>query len=148
MEMYQIISLVCVIAGIVAFFVLMRPRKYRDPSAADQYTQVRNKLTTREEKKPKPEEEESSGIIGNLIGGIVVVLVGASLIGPISDAVNVATDSITSANESGINFCEGLACDSTFASTLFELIPGFFVIGVIAAALGITFAALRRSEMV
>ena len=156
METYQIISSVCIVVGIIAFFFLMRPRKYRDPSAADQYTKVRNKLTVREEKKPeKPEETEEDGspfsFFGNIIGGFVVILIGVSLIGPIANVVN---DINNNTNNNNTNqtcvanaFGECLPW-SSISSTMLKMVPAFFGLSVIAVALAIVASALRNAQII
>jgi hypothetical protein len=73
-------------------------------------------------------------MIANLIGGFVSILVGVSLIGPISQEVN-------SASVSG----SALSNASSWGATVLKLVPGFFALGILGIGLAVTYASLRQA---
>ena len=73
-------------------------------------------------------------MIANLIGGFVSILVGVSLIGPISQEVN--TVSATGGS---------LANTSSWGATVLRLVPGFFALGILGIGLAVTYASLRQA---
>lgn len=73
-------------------------------------------------------------MIANLIGGFVSILVGVSLIGPISTEVN-------SAAATG----GALANASSWGATVLKLVPGFFALGILGIGLAVTYASLRQA---
>lgn len=147
--------------GISFFFYFASRKKYRDPTAAPNYEKVRNKLTTRE---PEVEEEEEydgsgfgAGMLGNLIGGFIVILVGFSLIGPIASQVNSALNYSCSSSTTYVNGvliksasdCSNVTMleSSKWASTILQLVPGFFCVGLIAVAITILYTSFRKGGM-
>jgi len=76
-------------------------------------------------------------MIGNLIGGFVSILVGTSLIGPVSTEVN------TAAATSG-----ALYNASSWGATVLELVPGFFALGILGIGIAVTFTSLRQAGVV
>lgn len=76
-------------------------------------------------------------MIGNLIGGFVSILVGVSLIGPISDQVN------TAAVTNG-----ALYNSSTWGATVLKLVPGFFALGILGIGIAVTYTSLRQAGVV
>ena len=73
-------------------------------------------------------------MIANLIGGFVSILVGVSLIGPISQEVNTAS----MANSA-------LSNASSWGATVLKLVPGFFALGILGIGLAVTYASLRQA---
>jgi len=73
-------------------------------------------------------------MIANLIGGFVSILVGVSLIGPISTEVNTATASTSN-----------LTSVSSWGSTVLKLVPGFFALSILGIGLAVTYASLRQA---
>jgi hypothetical protein len=76
-------------------------------------------------------------MIANLIGGFVAVLVGVSLIGPISTEVN------TAAVTNG-----ALYNASTWGATVLNMVPGFFALGILGIGIAITYSSLRQAGVV
>ena len=76
-------------------------------------------------------------MIGNLIGGFVAILIGVSLVGPISTEVN------TAAATGG-----ALANSSSFGPTILKLVPGFFALGILGIGVAVTYASLRQAGVV
>lgn len=76
-------------------------------------------------------------MIGNLIGGFISILVGASLIGPISNEVayNAAANS-------------DLANASTWGVAVLKLVPGFFALGILGIGVAVTYTSLRQAGIV
>ena len=76
-------------------------------------------------------------MISRLIGGFIAILVGASLIGPISDEVMDAT--VTD---------HALANSSTWSVTVLRLVPGFFALAILGIGIAITYGSLREAGVV
>ena len=93
-------------------------------------------------------------MIANLIGGFVAILIGTSLVGPVSTEVNSAASSV---NASGATCTE--AVDSAYApcalylssgwgSTVLKLVPGFFALGILGIGIAVTYSSLRQAGVV
>jgi hypothetical protein len=76
-------------------------------------------------------------MIANLIGGFIAILVGASLITPVSNEVVLATQ----ANS-------GMANISGWGVTVLKLVPGFFALGILGVGVACTYSALRQAGIV
>ena len=76
-------------------------------------------------------------MIANLIGGFVSILVGVSLIGPVSTEVN------TAAATSG-----ALYNASAWGATVLKLVPGFFALGILGIGIAVTYSSLRQAGIV
>lgn len=75
-------------------------------------------------------------MIANLIGGFVAILIGASLIAPISDEVYDAV------------YDGELANVTSWGPTVLKLVPGFFALGIMGIGVAITYSALRQAGIV
>lgn len=73
-------------------------------------------------------------MIATLIGGFVSILVGVSLIGPVSTEVNTA-----SATGSA------LANSSSWGATVLQLVPGFFALGILGIGIAVTYSSLQQA---
>ena len=71
-------------------------------------------------------------MISRLIGGFVAILVGVSLIGPVANEVAGATASTTN-----------LTALSSWGSTVLNLVPGFFALGILGIGIAVTYGAMR-----
>ena len=78
-------------------------------------------------------------MIANLIGGFVAILIGTSLIGPISDEVHSVTDPALNLSLENM---------SSWGVTVLNLVPGFFALGIMGIGIAITYAALRQAGIV
>jgi len=76
-------------------------------------------------------------MIANLIGGFVAILIGTSLIGPVSQQVNVA------AATGG-----DLYNSSNWGATVLKLVPGFFALGIMGIGVAVTYSSLRQAGIV
>lgn len=76
-------------------------------------------------------------MINRLIGGFVAIIVGVSLIGPISDQVYGAT----LANGALYN-------SSSWGVTVLKLVPGFFALGIMGIGIAVTYGSLRDAGVV
>jgi len=76
-------------------------------------------------------------MINRLIGGFVAILVGVSLIGPISDQVALVAGTGTA-----------LTNASAWGSTVLKMVPGFFALGILGIGIAITYGALRDAGVV
>jgi hypothetical protein len=76
-------------------------------------------------------------MIANLIGGFISILIGVSLIGPIATQVNTvaATGS-------------ALSNSSSWGSTVLQLVPGFFALGILGIGIAVTYSSLRQAGIV
>lgn len=76
-------------------------------------------------------------MIANLIGGFVSILVGVSLIGPVSSEVNTAAATGASLYNS-----------SSWGATVLKLVPGFFALGILGIGIAVTYTSLRQAGVV
>lgn len=132
-----------IILGIGAFsflLLILRSKWLQTKKNIKDYEEGRDKLTHR---KPKEVEIESSGgfSLSTLLGGFVTLLVGASLIGPISEQVGIASQSLNAT--SGAN-----QLATSMSSSLLQIIPVFFAIGLIAAVVGLMASGFRNQGLV
>ncbi len=104
-------------------------------------------------------------MIANLIGGFVSILIGVSLVGPVSTeviaaagpcgmtvsgiqyhthALGVCTNGTQSTNVS----TTALYQSSAWGSTVLNLVPGFFALGVLGIGIAVTYSSLRQAGVV
>lgn len=76
-------------------------------------------------------------MIANLIGGFVAILIGTSLVGPISTQVNNAANSTTA-----------LYNATSWGATVLQLVPGFFALGILGIGIAVTYSTLRQAGVV
>jgi len=83
-------------------------------------------------------------MLGNLITGFITVLVGATLIGPIGNAVYGAQN-----YNNGSNATNGVWATNPNVSSTVSVVTGlitlFFALGVMAAGVGIAVSGLRNA---
>ncbi len=131
--LYYIISGGIVTIGFcICLFLIFRHR--RKAKAIRHYEKIRDKLTLREpEPEPEPEIETSGGggMLGNLIGGFIVVMVGINLIPEIAKQVT----EIQGANNATI---DGPAADILGLTTI------FFALGIMAAGVSLAIGGLKN----
>jgi len=77
-------------------------------------------------------------MIANLIGGFIAILVGTSLIAPVSDEVILATQPDSAMDLLNI----------TWPSTVLKLVPGFFALGILGIGVAVTYSSLRQAGIV
>jgi len=76
-------------------------------------------------------------MISRLIGGFVAILIGVSLIGPVSQEVN------TAATTGG-----DLYNSASWGATVLKLVPGFFALGILGIGIAVTYGSLRDAGVV
>ena len=76
-------------------------------------------------------------MIANLIGGFVAIIVGVSLIGPVTSEINVT------ANHGSV-----LQNMSAWGATVLNMVPGFFALGILGIGIAITYSSLRQAGIV
>lgn len=93
-------------------------------------------------------------MINRLIGGFVAILIGVSLIGPISDQVaanasmvNNTGSACTYLVDSGSAQC-ALFLSTTWGVTVLRMVPGFFALGILGIGIAITYGSLRDAGVV
>ena len=76
-------------------------------------------------------------MIANLIGGFVAILIGVSLVGPISTVVNDAA------------MTGGSLYNATgWGATVLRMVPGFFALGILGIGIAVTYSSLRQAGIV
>ena len=76
-------------------------------------------------------------MIANLIGGFVAILIGVSLVGPISTEVN------------SVAVTDGALYNSTaWGATVLKMVPGFFALGILGIGIAVTYSSLRQAGIV
>jgi len=76
-------------------------------------------------------------MINRLIGGFVAILVGVSLIGPISTEVQFVTQTGSSLQNA-----------SSWGATVLRMVPGFFALGILGIGIAVTYGSLRDAGVV
>ncbi len=76
-------------------------------------------------------------MIANLIGGFISILVGTSLIGPVSNEVAAAAASN-----------HHLANSSAWSVSVLNLVPGFFALAILGVGVAVTYTSLRQAGIV
>ncbi len=76
-------------------------------------------------------------MISRLIGGFVAILLGVSLIGPISEEVNTVASTGTA-----------LTNTTSWGSTVLKLVPGFFALAILGIGIAVTYGSLRDAGVV
>ena len=93
-------------------------------------------------------------MIANLIGGFVSIIIGTSLIAPVSVEVNTAA---TSQNTSGVTCTSvtqpgcadsALFLSSSWGATVLKLVPGFFALSILGIGIAVTYTSLRQAGIV
>lgn len=97
-------------------------------------------------------------MIANLIGGFIAIIIGVSLIGPVSDVVNTAAYAgadavwnltngtpyiLTPAVPAGAVYTS-----ASWGASVLKLVPGFFALGVLGIGVAVTYSALREAGIV
>ncbi|MCK9370003.1 hypothetical protein M0R04_08880 [Candidatus Dojkabacteria bacterium] len=91
-------------------------------------------------------------MIATLVGGFVSILVGVSLIGPISAQVTTITTSLNSTGSTCTTFgtasaqtnCQ-LWLTSPWGATVLNLVPGFFALAILGVGLAVTYSSLQQA---
>jgi len=97
-------------------------------------------------------------MISRLIGGFISILLGVSLIGPLSTQVGTAASSTNSTgttctltagapNQTGCTDA-GLYLSSSWGATVLKLVPGFFALGILGIGIAVTYGSLRDAGVV
>lgn len=85
-------------------------------------------------------------MINRLIGGFVGILIGVSLVDPLSAEVGKCAHTNTS---TGYNSCyNALVNTSTWSTTIMGLVPGFFALGILGIGLAVCYGALQDAGVV
>jgi len=93
-------------------------------------------------------------MIANLIGGFVAIIIGVSLIGPVSTlvineatSVNSSGQTCTYAIDSASTQCQ-LYMSSSWGATVLKMVPGFFALGILGIGIAVTYSSLRQAGIV
>ena len=76
-------------------------------------------------------------MISRLIGGFVAILIGTSLIAPVSNEV--AAAAVTAGD---------LENAAAWGATVLKLVPGFFALGILGIGLAVTYGSLRDAGII
>jgi len=97
-------------------------------------------------------------MISRLIGGFVSILIGVSLIAPLSTEIGTAASS-TNATGTTCTLTAGsptqtgcadasLYLSSSWGATVLKLVPGFFALGILGIGIAVTYGSLRDAGVV
>ena len=93
-------------------------------------------------------------MINRLIGGFVAILLGVSLIGPISSQVatvasltNSTGGSCSDGATAAVANCQ-LYLSSSWGATVLRMVPGFFALGILGVGIAVTYGALSDAGVV
>jgi len=119
------ISFGIILLGFITAFIFFI-RAFKSSRSILHYQNIRDALTLKKKKKKpkediKPQDKEEKpigGIIGSIMGLFVTLLVGVSLIGPISEQVNIALKEVES---------EG----NSLQILMLQALPAFFIITIL-----------------
>ena len=100
MELYIWTGLGIIALGLILFFKFISSRKYRDPTQAPNYENIRNKLTIRE-----PEEEETNEDIGDksITNNLLHLAIGILMMGIFSSIAVVIFTNIGNTLNNSVN---------------------------------------------
>lgn len=95
-------------------------------------------------------------MIANLIGGFVAILIGTSLVGPVSTEVISKASSTNSTGGACTSAVSGLATEegcqlylsSSWGATVLKMVPGFFALGILGIGIAVTYSSLRQAGVV
>ena len=88
-------------------------------------------------------------MIANLIGGFVSILIGSSLVAPISLEVNYAACSTNSSYHGTTGGCDSALYNVTsWGATVLKLVPGFFALSILGIGIAVTYTSLRQAGIV
>ena len=83
-------------------------------------------------------------MLGNLLGGFIVVLVGVNLIPTVADQISEAQTNDGSAADDVVN----ISTVNPAASTILDLTTIFFALGIMAAGVSLAVGGLRNAGLV
>ncbi len=113
--------------AICLYFVFRHKRKAK---AIEHYEDIRDELTVRKEITSEAIEETcSGGILGRLVGAFVVILVGFSIMGAMTETLESPELNVTSQTQ----------------QTIIDLMPLMFALGILCAGVAIAFQGLRSA---
>ncbi len=79
-------------------------------------------------------------MLGNLIGGFIVIVIGVNLIGPIADDV--------ASNTNGGCYTTGCYNLTGATATILGLVPLFFALGIMSSGVALAVGGLRNAGLV
>lgn len=138
-EIYAIITASLLGLVGIALFLYFVFRKHDPAKPIEEYKEIRDKVTVREEESEEESEkeagEEPSGGwgIGNLIEGFIVIMVGVNLMPTVADSVSAV---------------QGTNATSAASRALLNTIPMFFGLGIMVVAVVIVFNAIKGRGMI
>ena len=76
-------------------------------------------------------------MISRLIGGFIAILIGVSLITPVSNEV------------AGAAYTNGDLYNATsWGATVLKLVPGFFALGILGIGIAVTYGSMRDAGVI
>jgi hypothetical protein len=105
----------------------------------EHYESMRDKLTLRKKPQVSVSSEGGSGVgmLGNLIGGFVVIFIGVALLGPVAQQVGQASQQMNTMNAT--------TPSTQMAETMLKMVPAFFAIAIIGIVIAVIFSAFRTA---
>ena len=88
-------------------------------------------------------------MIANLIAGFVAIIIGTSLVGPVSAEVNTVACSSNSSYYGITGTCNSALYNTTaWGATVLKLVPGFFALGILGIGIAVTYTSMRQAGIV
>lgn len=120
MNSIKISLLILASCALISLILILRSKWLQSKKNIKDYEEGRDKLTYRKPKEDSPETSSSVGILTNMIGGFIVILVAWTLFGSVQDATNEALQ--TNANVTVTSNMVGAT------STVLSLVPILFAL--------------------
>ena len=93
-------------------------------------------------------------MIANIIAGFVAILIGTSLIGPMSTEV-ITYSASTNSTGTTCTAYDQLRCEnaqlyiaSSWGATVLKMVPGFFALSILGIGIAVTYTSLRQAGIV
>ena len=145
MNVWIISGIILAIGFLICLILILRAKWKAGRKNINDYQKGRDKLTFRK-KKEKKESYSGGGFgLGNIIGGLVVILVGASLLPTIAEEVSSAClEQLNISSAANTMLCSS----SGEPSGMLGMIVLFFALGIVVAAIGTVVSGLRNAGLV
>jgi len=145
MVWYFVIGLNIIAVALAIFFIFKFKKKWK---GIKHYEKIRDELTTREEEEepeeeeeeedeiviiqPEEEEEGSGGMLGNILGGFITILIGINVLPTVADMVDEVSNTTTFGGAS---------------STIIGIVPFLFCLLIFSAGLAFVVSGLRNAGL-
>ncbi len=144
-----IISGIILAAGFFICLVLILRAKWKaGRKNINDYQEGRDKLTFREKKEEKEDEVEErdfGGLLGNIIGGFIMLLVGVSLLPIVAQEIGTAcSEQLNVSSAANTMLCSS----SGEPGGILGMVTILFALGIVIAVISIVASGFRRSGLI